>query len=108
MIGQTTAAQTARPSAPAPVSLFPVRTVWTLALNNQLTAPPVYDGSHAYFAIEGDRLVAYELEHGRQEWIAPALDTRACMAFRMVSISSCSGYGLPSSLLTPARLASSR
>jgi outer membrane protein assembly factor BamB len=70
--GPTTAAQTARPSAPAPVSLFPVRTVWTLALNNQLTAPPVYDGSHAYFAIEGDRLVAYELEHGRQEWIAPA------------------------------------
>lgn len=55
-----------------PVSLFPIRTVWTLALNNQLIAPPAYFESHAYFAIEGDRLVAYELEHGSQEWIAPA------------------------------------
>ena len=71
-IGKPTAAQTARPSVQAPVALFPVRTVWTLALNNQLTAPPVYDGSHAFFAIEGERLVAYELEHGSQEWIAPA------------------------------------
>jgi len=70
MIGQMTAAQTTRPSAQTPVSLFPVRTVWTLALNNPLTAPPVYSGSHAYFAIEGNRLVAYELESGRQEWIA--------------------------------------
>jgi outer membrane protein assembly factor BamB len=67
-----TAAQPARQSEQTPVSLFPVRTMWTLALNNQLTAPPVYAGSHAYFAIEGDRLVAYELERGRQEWIAPA------------------------------------
>jgi len=72
MIGEMTAAQAARESAPAPLSLFPVRTVWTLALNNQLTVPPVYSGLHAYFAIEGDRLVAYELERGRQEWIAPA------------------------------------
>jgi len=75
MIGGTTAAQTARSSPPTPVTLFPVRTAWTLALNNQLTAPPVYAGSHAYFAIEGDRFVAYELEHGRQEWIAPARAT---------------------------------
>ena len=67
-----TAAQTARQSAQEPVSLFPVSTVWALALNNQLTVPPVYSGSHAYFAIEGDRLVAYELERGSQEWIASA------------------------------------
>ncbi len=65
-----TAAQSTRQSAHAPVPLFPVRTAWTLALNNRLTVPPVYSGSHAYFAIEGDRLVAYELERGRQEWIA--------------------------------------
>lgn len=68
----TIAAQITRQSAQTPVSLFPVRAVWTLALNNPLTVPPVYSGSHAYFAIEGDRLVAYELERGRQEWMASA------------------------------------
>ena len=72
MIAGTIAAKPPRRSPQPPTSLFPVRTVWTLALNNQLTVPPVYRGSHAYFAIEGDRVVAYELEHGRQEWIAPA------------------------------------
>ena len=41
-------------------------------MNNQLIAPPAYFGSHGYFAIEGDRLVAYELDGGRQEWIVPA------------------------------------
>jgi len=56
----------------APLSLFPVRTVWTLALNNPLTVPPSYFRSHAYFAIAGDRLVAYDLTRGSQEWIAPA------------------------------------
>lgn len=68
----TIAAQITRRSAQTPVLLFPVRAVWTLALNNPLTVPPVYSGSHAYFAIEGDRLVAYELERGRQEWMASA------------------------------------
>jgi outer membrane protein assembly factor BamB len=72
MIGGLAAAQTTGQSEQPPGSLFPVRTVWTLALNNQLTVPPVYSGSHAYFAIEGNRLAAYELEEGRQEWIAPA------------------------------------
>jgi outer membrane protein assembly factor BamB len=68
----TIRAQTARPAAETPLSLFPIRTVWTLPLNNQLIAPPAYFESHAYFAIEGDRLVAYELERGTQEWIVPA------------------------------------
>jgi outer membrane protein assembly factor BamB len=72
MIAGIAAAQTTRQPDQLPGSLFPVRTVWTLALNNQLSVSPVYAGSHAYFAIEGNRLVAYELEAGRQEWIAPA------------------------------------
>jgi len=55
-----------------PLSLFPVRTVWTLALNNPLTVPPAYFGSHAYFAIGGGRLVAYDLARGSQEWLVPA------------------------------------
>ena len=55
-----------------PLSLFPARAVWTLALNNPLTVPPVYFGTHAYFAIVGDRLVAYDLTRGSQEWLVPA------------------------------------
>ncbi len=55
-----------------PLSLFPARAVWTLALNNPLTVPPVYFGTHAYFAIAGDRLVAYDLTRGSQEWLVPA------------------------------------
>src|SRR5262245_51821638 len=53
-----------------PLSLFPTRTVWTLALNNRLTAPPAYDATRAYFPIEGDRIVAYTLDAGNQEWLA--------------------------------------
>jgi outer membrane protein assembly factor BamB len=69
-------AQTRR-AEEASFALFPLRVVWTLALNNRLIVAPVYAGAHAYFAIEDDRLVAYELEHGRQEWIVqvrPLLD----------------------------------
>ena len=60
------------PTGAEPLPLFPVRAVWTLTLNNALIAPPAYSRSHAYFAIEGDRLVAYEWEHGRQTWIVSA------------------------------------
>jgi len=53
-----------------PLLLFPTRPLWTLALNNQLTAPPAYDGARAFFSIEGDRIVCYELLSGTQQWIA--------------------------------------
>jgi outer membrane protein assembly factor BamB len=56
----------------SPNELLPLETVWTLALNNQLTAPPAYDRSRAYFPIEGHRLVAYDLLTGRQSWLVDA------------------------------------
>jgi outer membrane protein assembly factor BamB len=52
------------------LSLFPTSPVWTLALGNQFTAPPSYDETHAYFSIEGDRVVAYDILSGKQEWLA--------------------------------------
>jgi outer membrane protein assembly factor BamB len=55
-----------------PPSLLPVRPVWTLVLDNQLTAPPAYDDTHVFFSIEGDRLVAYALSSGTQAWIVSA------------------------------------
>jgi outer membrane protein assembly factor BamB len=55
-----------------PLSLFPVRSIWTLALNNQLAVPAAYDGERGYFAIAGDRLVAYDLATGTQQWLVSA------------------------------------
>ena len=53
-----------------PLLLFPTRPVWTLALNNQITTPPSYDATRAFFSIDGDRVVCYELLSGTQLWIA--------------------------------------
>jgi len=33
-----------------------------------LTVPAAYDGTRAFFAIEGDRLVAYDIVSGEQRW----------------------------------------
>ena len=54
------------------MSLFPVTVVWTLALNNAVTAPPAYEGARGYFSIEGDRLAAYDLTRGTQRWVVSA------------------------------------
>jgi outer membrane protein assembly factor BamB len=76
----TTSTQTSVPPNPGagrygknlPLSPFPSRTHFTLALNNQLTAPPAYDARFGYFPIEGDRIVAYDLLVGMQRWIVSA------------------------------------
>jgi len=65
---------TVNPEPAAP--LTPVQTVWGLALNNALTAAPAYDGTQAFFSIEGDRMVAYELTTGVQQWTIPARPAR--------------------------------
>jgi outer membrane protein assembly factor BamB len=62
-------ARTARAER-APLSIFPLRALWTLPLNNALTAPPAFHESRGYFPIEGDRLVAYDLITGQQIWLA--------------------------------------
>ena len=46
--------------------------MWTLALNNQLTVPAVYDNQNAYFSIAGDRLVSYDFATGMQQWLVTA------------------------------------
>ena len=51
---------------------MPVETVWGLALNNSLTVPPAYEHALAFFPIEGDRLVAYDLLSGTQKWLVAA------------------------------------
>jgi len=68
--------------APEPIALLPLRAVWKLALNSHLTWPPAYDALHAYFAIEGDRLVAYDVASGKQLWLVDAQPTLAPVAGR--------------------------
>lgn len=63
-------ASTDRPIAP--LSLVPARAVWTLALNSPLAAPPAYDATRVFFALDRNRLVAYEILSGKQLWIADA------------------------------------
>ncbi len=46
-----------------------MQSLWTLALNNMLVVPAAYDGTRAFFAIEGDRLVAYDILSGEQRWL---------------------------------------
>jgi outer membrane protein assembly factor BamB len=59
--------------APAPpLALFPIRPVWTLALNNVLVAPPGFGENRGFFPIEGDRVAAYDLQSGTLLWTASA------------------------------------
>lgn len=58
--------------APPPLSLFPTTTLWTLALNAPLAAPPARDDTRVYFPIEGGRIAAYRLDTGTQDWTASA------------------------------------
>ena len=51
---------------------MPVENVWALALNNLLTMPPAFTASQAFFSIEGDRLVAYDLAAGTRQWMVTA------------------------------------
>jgi outer membrane protein assembly factor BamB len=68
----TTSQKALAKAAKTPPALVPTRAVWTLVLNSQLIAPPGYDATHAYFALDADRLVAYSLPGGKREWIVPA------------------------------------
>ncbi|MBZ5559269.1 MAG: PQQ-binding-like beta-propeller repeat protein [Acidobacteriia bacterium] len=55
-----------------PPALLPVEPVWTLALNARAVAEPAYDDSRAYFALEDDRIVAYDIWSGEQAWLISA------------------------------------
>ena len=64
-----------------PLSLFPVAPIWTIPLNNALTAAPAFGDRYAVFALEGEQLAAYDLETGSRIWLTniattvePAID----------------------------------
>jgi outer membrane protein assembly factor BamB len=79
-IALATTAHAAKKSDQGPLPFWPVQPIWTLALNNELTDAPAFDEAHAYFPIEENRLVAYELTTGKQLWLVEARPQRAPVA----------------------------
>ena len=66
------AARSAARGDAGPQPFWPVRTLWTLALNTEVTQRPAFDEARAYFPIEGKRLAAYDITSGKQLWIVDA------------------------------------
>ncbi len=46
-----------------------MRALWTLPLNNALTAPPGFRDTRGYFPIDGGRVAAYDLAYGTLLWM---------------------------------------
>src|SRR5262245_37531432 len=59
----------AAPKAPPPLALVPTRPLWGLALNSTIAQRPAYDATRAYFSLDHDRLVAYDIVSGKQLWL---------------------------------------
>jgi len=58
--------------APEPLPLVPLRPVWKLPLNSHVSFPAAYDTTRGFFAIDNDRLVAYDMSSGTQLWLVEA------------------------------------
>jgi outer membrane protein assembly factor BamB len=56
----------------AGVGLFPLRGTWELSLGSVLTTAPTLQDTRGFFPIDGERLVAYDLDLGTRLWIAHA------------------------------------
>jgi outer membrane protein assembly factor BamB len=54
----------------SPVALLPAEPVWTLALNARAMADPAFGDGRAYFALEADRVTAYDVVSGDRAWVA--------------------------------------
>lgn len=48
--------------------MFPIQTVWTIALDHRLSVRAAFDSGHAYFATDEGRVSAYELAGGTLMW----------------------------------------
>jgi outer membrane protein assembly factor BamB len=70
----------AKKSDAGPLPFWPIVPVWTLALNNAITGEPAFDDTRAFFQIEQNRLVAYDLASGKQLWLIDARPERAPVA----------------------------
>ena len=60
-----------------PLALFPIRQIWTLALNSQISVAPAYDSERVFFSLDGDRLVAPMAQLGQEAVPVPGGATGA-------------------------------
>lgn len=59
-------------AANAPLALFPVIPLWSRPLEGVLTAPPGFGGTRGYFALDKERLIAYDLLNPGEVWSVEA------------------------------------
>jgi outer membrane protein assembly factor BamB len=50
------------------LALFPVLPAWNTAVNAEVSAPPAYSTNRVFIPLEGERVVAYNVETGAIEW----------------------------------------
>ena len=70
--GLLTASLHAQPARPAQLRLFPVVPAWNNPLDAVMLAPPAASGTRAFVPIDGDRLLAFDLQAGGAVWTSPA------------------------------------
>jgi outer membrane protein assembly factor BamB len=54
------------------LALIPVRQVWALSLNTHIVTQPAFAGTRGFFAVEDNRLAAYDLSSGTRLWLVDA------------------------------------
>ena len=70
--GLLTASLHAQPARPTELRLFPVVPAWNNPLDAVMPAPPAASGTRAFVPIDGDRLMAFDLQAGGAVWTSPA------------------------------------
>jgi outer membrane protein assembly factor BamB len=65
-----TAGAAAQSRSPSSLRLFPVVQVWTQTVEKAVTVPPAFAGHFGFLPVEGDQIVAYDLETGTSTWTA--------------------------------------
>jgi outer membrane protein assembly factor BamB len=71
-VGAAALALAAQPasSSPSSLALFPVHQAWTEPLGKVVTTPPAFDGTRAFFPVEGGEIQAFDLGTGTPDWTA--------------------------------------
>ncbi|MGE0703179.1 MAG: PQQ-binding-like beta-propeller repeat protein [Vicinamibacterales bacterium] len=70
VLGATLSAQRQNRARPASDGALSLRPLWSQPLGAALSAPPAFEGAHAYIPLDGERLEAFDLTRGARRWVA--------------------------------------
>lgn len=70
--GLLTTSASAQSARPADLRLFPVVSAWNHPLDAVMLAPPATSGDRAFVPVEGDRMMAFDIQKGVELWTVPA------------------------------------